>query len=161
MRLRRRAPDAARRGRRSSTPTTASLVIGEPHVAATWFPVNDHPIDKASYTFRITAPSGLQAVSNGVLERVRRHGTATTWTWDAEEPMASYLSMMAIGEFDVRAYRDDGIRFWDALDPDLFDPVAVPRTGDRFALSQVGDLSYKRLARIRRSRPAEPSSRSG
>ena len=123
------------------------LVIGEPHVAATWFPVNDHPIDKASYTFRITAPSGLQAVSNGVLERVRRHGTATTWTWDAEEPMASYLSMMAIGEFDVRAYRDDGIRFWDALDPDLFDPVAVPRTGDRFALSQVGDLSYKRLAR--------------
>ncbi|HEX2505501.1 MAG TPA: hypothetical protein VHK22_04770, partial [Gaiellaceae bacterium] len=33
-----------------------TLVVGEPHVAATWYPVNDHPIDKASYTFRITVP---------------------------------------------------------------------------------------------------------
>ena len=37
-----------------------------------------------------------------------------------KEPMASYLAMMAIGEFDVRAYREDGLRYWDALDPDLF-----------------------------------------
>ncbi len=33
-----------------------ALVIGQPHVADTWFPVNDHPIDKASYTFEITVP---------------------------------------------------------------------------------------------------------
>ena len=44
-----------------------SLVIGQPHVAATWFPANDHPLDKASFTFRITVREGLQVVANGVL----------------------------------------------------------------------------------------------
>jgi Peptidase family M1 domain/Peptidase M1 N-terminal domain/Immune inhibitor A peptidase M6 len=122
-----------------------AMVVGEPDVAATWFPVNDHPSDKASYTFKITAPSDLQVVSNGVLERSReRHGW-TTWTWVAREPMASYLATMAIGKFDVNAYRQDGIKFWDAIDPDLFVRTA-PRTGDQFAISQVADLTYKRLA---------------
>lgn len=30
------------------------------------FPCNDHPADKAYFTFRITAPAGLTAVANGV-----------------------------------------------------------------------------------------------
>ena len=51
-----------------------------------------------------------------------------------------------IGEFDVRAYKADGIKFWDAIDPDLFD-AARPAHRRQFALSQVGDPSYKRLAR--------------
>ena len=123
-----------------------AMVAGQPEVAATWFPVNDHPSDKAAYTFKLAAPEGLEVVANGVLQKSRtRHGW-TTWTWDAKEPMASYLAMMAVGEFDVRAYRDNGLKFWDALDPDLSVPIA-PRTGDQFALSQAGDLSYKRLAR--------------
>jgi aminopeptidase N len=117
-----------------------ALVIGQPHVADTWFPVNDHPIDKASYTIHITAPAGLEAISNGVLKRTReRHGWVT-WTWDAEEPMASYLAMMAIGEFDLRAYRDSGIRYWDGLDPDLFAEPA--ETG-----ATIGDIAEASLAR--------------
>jgi hypothetical protein len=123
-----------------------AIVAGQPEVAATWFPVNDHPIDKAAYTFELSAPAGLEVISNGVLRSSRTRRGWTTWTWDAKEPMASYLATMAVGEFDVRAYRDDGLRFWDALDPDLFVPVA-PRTGDQYALSQVGNLSYKRLTR--------------
>jgi hypothetical protein len=121
-----------------------ALVVGEPDVAATWFPVNDHPTDKASYTFKITAPSELQVVANGKLEKQRKRHGWTTWTWDAKEPMASYLAMMAIGEFDVTAYREDGIKFWDAIDPDLF---ARPVTGDGFAMSQAADRTYKRLGR--------------
>ena len=46
-----------------------TLVVGQPDVASTWFPVNDHPIDKASYTFEITVPAGLEAIANGVLQR--------------------------------------------------------------------------------------------
>ncbi|HEY9375922.1 MAG TPA: M1 family aminopeptidase [Jiangellaceae bacterium] len=123
-----------------------ALVLGQPHVADTWFPVNDHPIDKASYTIAITVPEGLEAISNGVLRNQHTKRGLTTWTWNAKEPMASYLAFMAIGEFDVRAYREDGLRFWDALDPDLFARTA-PRTGDQYALSQAADLSYKRLTR--------------
>jgi hypothetical protein len=42
--------------------------------------------------------------------------------------MASYLALMAIGEFDLREYREDGLRFWDALDVDLLQPF-VARIG--------------------------------
>jgi hypothetical protein len=125
-----------------------ALVVGQPDVAATWFPVNDHPIDKAEYTFRVTVPSGLEAVANGRLDSRRTREGQITWTWRAEEPMASYLTTVAIGEFDVRSYREGGIRFWDALDPALSAPVALPRTGERFAISQTAaNSSYKRLAR--------------
>jgi aminopeptidase N len=33
--------------------------------------------------------------------------------------MASYLTTATIGEFDLRAYKEDGTRYWDAVDPDL------------------------------------------
>ncbi len=124
-----------------------AVVIGEPDVAATWFPVNDHPTDKASYTFKVTVPQGLEAVANGRLTSSRTSHGWTTWTWQATEPMASYLATATIGEFNLHAYGAGRIRLWDALDPDLFTPVAAPRTGAQFAVSQVGDLSYKRLAR--------------
>ena len=74
-----------------------------------------------------------------------RHGAWTTWTWHARDPMASYLATVDVGEFDLDAYRDGGIRYLDAIDPDLFDPLAAPSTGTQFALSQAADSSYKRL----------------
>ncbi len=123
-----------------------ALALGQPHVADTWFPANDHPIDKASYTVAVTVPQGLEGISNGVLESERTRNGLTTWTWVAEEPMASYLAMMAIGEYDIDAYSADGLRFWDALDSDLLEAFG-PRTGDQFAWSQVADTSFKRLAR--------------
>jgi aminopeptidase N len=53
-----------------------ALIAGQPHVAATWYPVNDHPSDKAAYTFRVTVPAGLEAVANGRLQsrRTKRAG---------------------------------------------------------------------------------------
>ena len=123
-----------------------ALVAGQPHGASGWFPVNDHPLDKASYAFRIRVPAGLTAVANGSLVGSATSGGWTTWTWDAPEPMASYLTTMAIGEFDLDAWQRAGIRYWDATDPDLSAPAAAPRTGAQFALSQPDDSAYKRLA---------------
>jgi hypothetical protein len=121
------------------------VIVGQPQVASTWFPVNDHPVDKASFTIKITTPRGLEAVSNGVLlGRSTRQGW-TTWTWDAREPMASYLATATVGEYELKAYRDGGIRYWDALDPKLFNPPARPRTGTGMAFTQDGQPSYKRL----------------
>ena len=41
----------------------------------TWYPVSDHPTDKATYTFEITVPEGKVAVANGVQSQPqRRHG---------------------------------------------------------------------------------------
>jgi aminopeptidase N len=97
-----------------------AIVAGQPHGAATWFPANDHPRDAASVSVTATVPEGLEAVSNGVLEDRDTEKGWTTWSWDAEEPMATYLVTLAIGEFDVHDYQAHGVRYWDALDPDLF-----------------------------------------
>jgi aminopeptidase N len=96
-----------------------ALVIGQPDVAATWFPANDHPLDPAAFTFRITAPEGLEVLANGVLDGATTEDGQTTTTWIADAPMAPYLAGMAIGEFEVRASEQGGIRYWDALDPAL------------------------------------------
>jgi aminopeptidase N len=92
-----------------------ALAVGQPDVAATWYPVNDHPSDPATYTVAVTVPEGLSAISNGVLEQQ----SGTTWTWRSAQPMASYLLGLAVGDFDVRAYEAGGLRYWDAFDPDV------------------------------------------
>jgi hypothetical protein len=122
------------------------LALGQPHGASTWFPANDHPIDKATFTLEITVPEGLEAVSNGILEGSSTQGGQTTWRWRADDPMPTYLAAFAVGEFDMRAYQIDGVPYWDAVDPLLLEPVALPRTGDQFAISQAANFGYKRLA---------------
>jgi hypothetical protein len=127
-----------------------AIVIGEPHVASTWFPANDHPRDKASFRIRITVPAGIEAISNGVLLSQSTAGPWSTWTWDAVEPMTTYLAMMAIGQFDVRSYQQAKIKYWDAIDSRFMEdaaPAVTPRSGRRFLDSQVGEPAYKRLTR--------------
>ena len=51
-----------------------AIALGQPESASTWFPVNDHPSDKATYDFEITVPKGLTAVSNGVPEGQEHDG---------------------------------------------------------------------------------------
>ena len=125
-----------------------AIVQGEPHVAATWFPANDHPRDKASFAFHITIPTGLEAIANGVLTSQQANGAWTTWNWNAAEPMTPYLAMMAIDDFDVDAYEADGIAYWDAIDADLLvdiAPAVTPVAGAQFLHSQISEPAYKRL----------------
>ncbi|MEX1262384.1 MAG: M1 family metallopeptidase [Actinomycetota bacterium] len=96
-----------------------ALFIGEPEAAAAWFPVNDHPRDKATYRIDLTVPEPLKAISNGrFLGRAPAGAGRTTWSWQVTDPMASYLATAAIGRFRIdRRVTDSGIRVLDALDP--------------------------------------------
>ena len=123
------------------------LVAGQPHGPTTYYAVNDHPLDKASYRFRLTVPAGVEAVANGLLRSKRTRDGWTTWVWHAKEPMASYLATVDIGQFELSFDRAGRVRIIDAVDPDLYDRVA-PRTGGQFALSQSANLTYKRLTRV-------------
>ncbi|MFC3743688.1 M1 family metallopeptidase [Paractinoplanes deccanensis] len=124
-------------------------VAGEPHAAATWFPVNDHPADKASYTFHVTVPEGTQAVANGRSLGSTTSGGRTTWNWDAAEPMASYLATVTAGRLAMTTYQRDGITFTDAIDGNADRPKWSPRTGGRLLYSGplTGDTFYRRLTR--------------
>ncbi|HEX6683809.1 MAG TPA: M1 family metallopeptidase [Candidatus Limnocylindrales bacterium] len=85
-----------------------AIAIGEPQSATTWFPVNDHPRDKALYSIALTVPQNLVAVSNGVLEGKSPDGAFTTWRWKVNAPMASYLTTLAIGDYRVTEATHDG-----------------------------------------------------
>ncbi|MDQ2693039.1 MAG: M1 family metallopeptidase [Chloroflexota bacterium] len=78
-----------------------SFVFSEPNGAATFFPVNDHPLDKATYTFQVTVPDPYEVAANGVLTETIDQGETTTFVFEARDPMASYLATIGIDEFDV------------------------------------------------------------
>ena len=79
------------------------VAVGQPDIAAWWFPSNDHPSDKAAVAVSATVPAGVEVISNGALlagpEPVG--GGQERWRWRADEPMATYLMFMAVGQYDV------------------------------------------------------------
>jgi aminopeptidase N len=92
------------------TTADGAIAIGEPEVASTWFPVNDHPRDKATYTIKVSAPTALAALSTGVLQTKQASSRAgfTTWTWRTSAPMAPYLATVVIGTYRVQESTHDG-----------------------------------------------------
>ncbi len=100
------------------TTDDGAFVGGEPDGAPTWYPVNDTPRDKATYTVAVTVPKPLVAVSNGVLLGVTSAGAQRTWTWRLDQPVSSYLVTATIGRFDVRRGRTAaGVPSFVAVDP--------------------------------------------
>lgn len=101
------------------TTRDGAMVVSEPDGSATWFPVNDHPTDKSSYTFEITVPEGLVAVANGLLSGSETADGTITWSWDAPDLMAAYLATATIGNFTLNQYTAaNGTPIIDALDAD-------------------------------------------
>jgi aminopeptidase N len=84
-----------------------SFVLSEPDGSANYYPVNDHPLDKATYTFRVTVPDPLEVAANGVLTETIDNGDTTTFVFEARDPMASYLATINIDEFDVETMQSD------------------------------------------------------
>ncbi|MBN2623755.1 MAG: M1 family metallopeptidase [Acidimicrobiales bacterium] len=107
--------------------------VFEPHGAATLFPVNDHPSDKATYRLRVTVPEGLEVAANGRLTGTTTGDGVTTWDYDAPDPMASYLVQVVIADlvFDETA-GPDGLVIRHAFDADVADRygTSMVRTGE-------------------------------
>lgn len=78
------------------------FVLSEPDGAANFYPVNDHPLDKAAYTFRVTVPDPYEVAANGSFHRaLENRDNTTTYTFYANYEMASYLTTITIGDFDI------------------------------------------------------------
>ncbi len=109
-------------------------IAGEPAGSSVWYPVNEHPADKATYSFRITVADPLVAVANGILQDVIENGDTSTYVWEMAEPAASYLVKVNVGNF-VRQ---------DTTSPDgvpirNYFPVALATDG-RYAYSRQGAM---------------------
>ena len=112
-------------------------VVAEPDGARTWFPSNDHPTDKATFTFRITVPKPLTAAANGALVETIDLGDSQTFVWDLESRMATYLATIVIGEYDrIESEGPNGVLIRDYL-PASFDgmvPTAFRVTAEAMEL---------------------------
>lgn len=84
-------------------------VLSEPGGAAGFFPCNDHPSDKAAFTFDLTVAAPYLAIANGTLTGTTKSAAGTTYSWSAPEPMATYLVTLAVGELgEKRIPMQDG-----------------------------------------------------
>ncbi len=84
--------------------------ISEPDGARYWFPANDHPRDKALFRFELTVPAGLTAVANGHLLTTETNDTTSTFIWEHNYPMATYLALVAVGPYErIDAVSSGGI----------------------------------------------------
>lgn len=116
------------------TTRDGAMVVSEPDGSATWFPSNDHPLDKSTYSFEITVPEGLVAVANGLLVDQSTTAGRTTWTWDAPDPMAAYLATATVGNFELTtSTAPSGLPIIDAVDADLAPSASA-------SLALVGDM---------------------
>lgn len=110
-------------------------VMGEPRAALTFHPANDHPSDKATFTYRITAPTGETAIAVGTLQdKVDNGDGTTTWTYVQPFPQTTYLTTLMIGPFEVReaGTSASGVRIRNVFYRDLADDAEpiFERQGD-------------------------------
>ena len=81
--------------------------VNQPVGSMTGFPNNNTPADKATYTFTLSVPTTINlgasaAVANGVLtSKTAIAGSRTEWVWDVTKPMASELSLISIGRYNM------------------------------------------------------------
>ncbi|WP_433333763.1 M1 family metallopeptidase [Spirillospora sp. CA-294931] len=110
------------------TPDGATT-LSQPRGSATWFPLNDHPSDKATFAYAITVPNGLEAIANGEPVGISVNEDATTYRWWSGRPMAGYLALVSIGKFQTLDSRPRGIRTITAVDQSVTpDPRPLHRT---------------------------------
>jgi aminopeptidase N len=94
-----------------------TAAFSEPNGSPSWFPCNDHPTDKATYSFTATVPRKYRAIANGLLDSVQRHGNSTTFAWHEPQPMATYLATVTVGHFKIKPSVIDGLPAWTAVSP--------------------------------------------
>lgn len=80
-----------------------------PDRAHHWLPVVDHPSEKATCEFIVTAPSHYDVVANGDLGSIMQldNGFKTT-TWVQRQPISAKVMVMGVADFLVQNIDDQG-----------------------------------------------------
>jgi aminopeptidase N len=126
-----------------------------PTMARQWLPMIDHPSDKATSEFLITAPAKYQVVANGLLQEEFDIGDGRRMThWKQSVPIASWLNNIGVAQFASRHFataagvplqtwvfprdRDNGILTFE-------EPM---RQAIEFFTSHIGPYPYEKLAGV-------------
>lgn len=113
-----------------------AFAASEPDGARAWFPCNDHPRDKALFRYEITVPRDYVVAANGQPESPVEGETTTTFVWEHDSLMATYLATVAVGRYHViKETAPNGIPLRHYVSAEL-EPAArelLTRTGDMMA----------------------------
>lgn len=113
------------------------FVVSQPSGARTWFPANDHPSDKATFSLAVTVPAEYEVAANGVLSAVERAHSGTTYRFEMAQPMATYLATVNIGQFErVDRVAPNGVPLRDYYPEGMRNPArdAFARQGEMLAV---------------------------
>lgn len=89
----------------------------EPYGAYTWYPVNDHPSDKAFYDFTLATAAPRIGIANGELTSQEEVDGDNVTTWHLDSAASSYLVTLAFGEYEkTEATSSSGVplTYWTA-----------------------------------------------
>ncbi|MDE0804348.1 MAG: M1 family metallopeptidase [Acidimicrobiales bacterium] len=120
-----------------------AYVVSEPAGAASWFPANDHPTDKARFRFVVTVPSDLGVIANGLQTSMSDTGDGrTTFVYEASDLMATYLASVVIGDLVfVEESTASGLLLRSAYPRRLADAAATD-FADTAAMVEVFERSF-------------------
>ncbi len=125
-----------------------------PDRAKNWLPVVDHPADKATVDWNITAPSYYQTIGNGLLvERTNLNDTQTFTRWKMDEPIPTKVMVIGVARFATEYLKEINsisVSSWVyPQDRDLgFKDLASAVPILEFMMTHVGDYPFKKLANI-------------
>ncbi len=100
-----------------------TYVVSEPVGASNFFPSNDEPTDKATYTFRITVPLGYRAVANGKPVKTLTTGSKTKYEWSMAQPMTTWLATVHVNKLKVYSKATSG-----GLPVRIYSPSDIPQS---------------------------------
>ena len=83
------------------TPAGTWHVRSDPDGAHRWFPVNDHPSDKATYLFDILVPIEYAAAAPGILERSYSGIESASYRWSVADEIPPSSTTAVIGPHQV------------------------------------------------------------
>ena len=126
-----------------------------PNLAREYLPIIDHPYDKATSEFLITAPSKYQVVANGLLQEERDLGDGRRLThWKQSVPIASWLNAIGVAQFSVRHFgfaKGIPLQTW-VYHQDREKGIATFETPTRQAIEffsdRIGQYPYEKLANV-------------
>jgi aminopeptidase N len=119
-----------------STPDGTALA-GQPAAMHTVFPCNDHPSDKAAFTFALDVPAGWTGVANGVAEGTTTSGGRKVWRYRQDQPMATELVQVAVGDLEILRRPDEqGVQIRDVV------PRRLLTTSGGQLASQGGQIAW-------------------
>lgn len=126
-----------------------------PNKGRNWLATIDHPYDKATCEFIITAPAHYQIISNGLKIEETYLGNGKRLThWKQSVPIATWLYVLGAAEFAVQ-YVDEfdgkSIETWvyhQDRDAGFYDFAIPTKSALAYYSDRIGPFSYEKLANI-------------